>query len=189
MKGDYYKTEASVKAYIELAKNVNGGTLIELLKDYLPLDSKVLEIGSGPGTDWRILNTYFQVIGSDNSDEFINHLKTQNVNGEFLNLDATTLTIKDRFDGIYSNKVLHHLTNDQLSQSIKRQCQILNDSGIICHSFWKGEDSEIFKGLFVNYHDKPDLVSFYKDSFNILYLEYYEEFETDDSILLIAKKK
>ena len=189
MEGTYYKTEDSVREYISLAKDVDGAELIEKLKIFLPKSSSLLEIGSGPGTDWKLLNKDFKTIGSDNSQEFLNHLITENPDGQFLNLDAITLDTNVTFDGIYSNKVMHHLTDDELTQSIKKQHNILNTNGIICHSFWKGKGSEIFKGLFVNYHKKQDLKSLFEDHFEILHLDFYNEFDKDDSILLIGKKK
>lgn len=189
MSNAYYKTKASVKEYISLAKDVNGAELIEKLKQFLPKDSSLLEIGSGPGTDWKLLNKDYRTIGSDNSQEFLNHLISENPDGQFLNLDAISLVTDKTFDGIYSNKVFHHLTHEELTQSIKRQHAILNSDGIVCLSFWRGKGSEIFKGLFVNYHEKQDLINFFEDYFKILYLDFYTEFDKDDSILLIGKKK
>ncbi|MBT8181312.1 MAG: hypothetical protein KJO53_06955, partial [Eudoraea sp.] len=52
-----------------------------------------------------------------------------------------------------------------------------------------GEGSEIFKGLFVNYHSEKALRSFFEPYFDILMIESYAEFEAADSLLLIAKKK
>jgi SAM-dependent methyltransferase len=189
MKGEYYKTKASVEEYINLAKDVSGKQLIEKLKLVLPFNSDLLEIGSGPGTDWKILNNFYNIIGSDNSIEFLNHLIVQHPSGEFLELDAVTLVTDNVFDGIYSNKVMHHLKDDALVDSARRQYEILRSNGIICHSFWKGEGSEIFKGLFVNYHDEQNLREVYKPYFKILSIESYREFEDGDSLLLIARKK
>ena len=188
MEGEYYKTKESVEEYIQLAKDVNGKMLIEKLKQVLTPNSVLLEIGSGPGTDWKILNKSYNVTGSDNSTEFVNYLISENPNGEFLELDASTLEIDKKFDGIYSNKVLHHLKDNELIDSIKRQFEILNSGGIICHSFWKGEGSEIFKGLFVNYHDVANLQEIFKEYFEILSIENYKEFEEGDSLLLIGRK-
>ncbi len=189
MSNKYYHTKESVNEYINLAKDVNGAQLINKLGNYLSPDSVILELGSGPGTDWKILNKSHVVIGSDNSKVFLNHLRTENPNFEFLDLDAITLRTQDKFDAIYSNKVLIHLNDEELKSSIERQYQILNSGGVICHSFWKGVDSEIFKGLFVNYHDKKDIEKFFKDWFDIISIEYYAEFEEDDSILLLGKKR
>ena len=155
----------------------------------MSVNSVILEIGSGPGTDWRILNKVYSVTGSDKSSEFLNHLIAENPYGEFLELDAITLKTDKTFDGIYSNKVLHHLKDNELIDSAKRQYEILNPDGIICHSFWKGEGSEIFKGLFVNYHNEIDLKEIYKNYFEILSIESYKEFEEEDSLLIIGRKK
>ena len=85
--------------------------------------------------------------------------------------------------------MLHHLTNEELRESIKRQDALLDSGGIICHSFWKGQGDEIFKGLFVNYHTPEEIKAFFEENFEILSISDYAEFEKGDSILLIARKK
>lgn len=189
MSGDYYKKKESVQEYIKLAQGANGGLLIEELKKFLPIGSSILEIGTGPGTDYNILKKDYKVVGSDYSKEFLSHLQTSNPDNRFIELDATTLETTEKFDGLYSNKVMHHLEDIELKASIKRQKEILNSNGIICHSFWKGEGSEVFKGLFVNYHSIHDLRLFFEADFEILLLTDYAEFEDGDSILLIGKKR
>lgn len=187
--GDYYQTRESVKEYIQMAKGVDGRQLIDKLKQFLPAHSNVLELGSGPGTDWKLLIKTYQTVGSDNSEEFLRHLKVTNPEGRFLELDAVTLDTKHKFEGIYSNKVLHHLADEDLSKSILRQHELLKPGGIICHSFWTGEGSETFKGLFVNYHTFSSLKRFFGAYFDLLLTEPYAEFETEDSLLMIAKRK
>jgi cyclopropane fatty-acyl-phospholipid synthase-like methyltransferase len=189
MNGEYYHTKESVEEYIKLSKGIDGSELIEKMKAFLESDANLLELGSGPGSDWELLNNYFNVTGSDNSSEFLQHLKAHNPQGKFLSLDATTLQTSAKYSGIYSNKVLHHLTDESLTSSVTRQSEVLIEGGIICHSFWKGEGSEIFKGLFVNYHTDQTLRDFFSDFFDILLLDHYAEFEEGDSILIIAKKK
>ncbi|GAB5554465.1 MAG: hypothetical protein Sapg2KO_40560 [Saprospiraceae bacterium] len=189
MSKNYYKTEASVEEYISLAKDANGEQLIKKLQDYLPANSLLLEIGSGPGTDFRILKKDYRVVGSDYSTEFLKRLVSNNPKDDFLNLDAITLATDKKFDGIYSNKVLQHLSDQDLGKSILRQVEILNQGGIICHSFWKGEGDEIFKGLLVNYQSDESLSALFEDYFEILLLEAYKEFEDGDSLILIGKKK
>ncbi len=190
MKNQYYHSKQSVEEYIKLAEGVNGGELIVRLKEFLPAQASLLEIiGTGPGTDWKILKKDYEVVGSDNSKEFLEHLTTQNPRGRFIELDAITLNTDEKYDGIYSNKVLHHLTNDELAKSIERQTEILNSDGIICHSFWKGEGTEEFKGMFVNYHTDSSLKKLFEKHFEVVVLELYEEFEAGDSLLLIGRKK
>ncbi len=189
MSQEYYKTKESVKEYIRLASGVDGNELINRLKEFLPADSTVLEIGSGPGTDWKLLCKDYKVTGSDSSLEFLSHLTSSHPTGKFIELDAVSLSVNEQYDGIYSNKVLHHLKDNELIDSIERQNEILNSGGIVCHSFWKGKGSEIFKGLFVNYHSELLLRDFFEKYFEILVLENYAEFDEDDSIILIAKKR
>lgn len=189
VKKKYYHTKESVDEYIELAKDVNGEGLIEKLKQELAANSLLLEIGSGPGSDWKILSNTFKVIGSDNSLVFLDHLATQYPHGRFIELDAVTLNTRLRFNGIYSNKVLHHLSDAELLASTKRQYDVLMDDGIICHSFWKGEGSEEFKGLFVNYHTEESLRAVFTEFFEMKSIDSYEEFEESDSLLLIGRKK
>lgn len=189
MEERYYHTPESVLEYIQAAKGFDGKRNIETLKDVLPTDSTLLELGSGPGSDFEILNKRYSVTGSDYSNAFILHLKNKYPNEQFLQLNAATLESNQQFDGIYSNKVLHHLTNDEIADSIERQHEILNTNGIICHSFWMGEGSEIFKGMFVNYHNESELRTYFSRKFEILLLQVYAEFEENDSILLLARKR
>jgi cyclopropane fatty-acyl-phospholipid synthase-like methyltransferase len=189
MSTSYYQNKESVNQYIKLAKDVNSIKLIEKFKPYLNLQSTLLELGSGPGTDWQILSTNFDVVGSDNSTVFLEHLHKTYPSGTFLHLDATSLQTDKTFDAIYANKVMHHLTDKELSQSLGRQHAILNGQGVICHSYWKGEGSEEFNSMFVNYHTEDDLRNFFEPYFKILHIEDYAEFEEGDSLLVIAKRK
>jgi ubiquinone/menaquinone biosynthesis C-methylase UbiE len=189
MNDSYYKTKESVEEYIKMAEGFDGSELIEKLHNYLPSKSVLLEIGSGPGTDFQLLKKNYSVTGSDYSTEFLKRLMRNYKNDEFLNLDAITLETDRKFDGIYSNKVLQHLTNEELRKSVLRQVEILNSNGIICHSFWKGEGDEVFNGLFVNYQTNDSLSVLFENYFEILLLEEYNEFEDGDSLLIIGKKK
>ena len=175
--------------YIQQARGHHGGLHISRLKEFLPLDATVLEIGSGPGTDWKILGEKYRVTGSDNSSEFLKHLHKTFPDGEFLSLDAVTLSINRSFDGIYSNKVLHHLEDKALEASVQRQYEILNPNGIVCHTFWKGVDTELYNDLFVNYHTDKGLRSLFDEFFETLLIQHYQEFDKNDSILFIGKKK
>ena len=189
MSANYYHTKETVDEYIKMAEGHSGVDLIERLRKFLPENSTLLELGTGPGTDWKILCSNYEVTGSDNSVEFLERLRKKEPTADFLELDAVSIEIDKKFDGIYSNKVLHHLENEDLKQSITRQFEVLNPGGIVCHSFWKGEGDEIFKGLFVNYHLESELITYFEKFFEILLIETYPEFDPNDSILLIGRKK
>jgi len=187
--GKYYHTKESVEEYIKMAQGHDGKQIIAKLIQYLPPGSHLLEIGSGPGTDWKLLQEKYQVLGSDQSQEFLNHLQTSFPEGEFLALDAASLATDLRFDGIYSNKVLHHLEDEALKKSILRQYEILRPGGIICHTFWHGQDSETFNEMFVNYHTDEGISLLLGEYFDPLLIKFYEEFDPRDSFLYIGKKK
>ncbi|MDA9066965.1 class I SAM-dependent methyltransferase [bacterium] len=188
--GEFYKTKESVEQYVKSAEGFDGKVLIDKFTKHLTSKATVLEIGSGPGKDLEILskNPDYKVIGSDNSEEFISYLQNKYSIGNFLKLEADTLETDLKFDGIYSNKVLHHLTDEQLISSVNKQAEILNPNGVVCHSFWKGESSEVFKGLFVNYHTIKEVEELFQNEFEILSIELYKEFEADDSILFIGRR-
>lgn len=185
----YYHTKESVDEYINMSAGINGLNIITELKKYLSLNSKILELGSGPGSDYEILDKDFNITGSDMSMEFIDRLKSKYPEGKFLNLDAVTLNTDLQFSSIYSNKVLIHLNDAELESSVVNQHKILNQHGIICHSFWKGDGFETFKGLFVNYQNEKKLRYLFEKKFDIISFNTYKEFETDDSIFMIAKRK
>ena len=47
---------------------------------------------------------------------FVDKYKKENPEADLLKLDAVTLTTNKMFDCIYSNKVLHHLTREDLKK-------------------------------------------------------------------------
>ncbi len=185
----YFHQEENVDEYIKMAEGYDGHELITEFAKLLPRDSSVLEIGMGPGTDLTILRQYYQVTGSDYSEIFVNRYQEANPDEDLLVLDAQTLKTDLKFQGVYSNKVLIHLTRDALSKSIKRQAEVLEPDGIICHSFWHGNKEEIYDGLLFMYYTADELQSFFETEFEIMKIEKYSEIEQNDSIYLIARKK
>jgi len=185
----FYYTKETVEQYIKMAEGYDGRELIERLKKFLPINSTILEIGMGPGKDLKLLNDFYQVTGSDLSPRFIELVREEFSDLDYLNLNATTLETNKIFDGIYSNKVLHHLKDAALRTSIKNQHRILNQNGVVCHSFWKGDKIEEMNGLLFNYHTEDELKELFADKFKIVLLETYQELEEDDSIFLIGVKQ
>jgi hypothetical protein len=56
--------------------------------------------------------------------------------------------------GIFSNKVLQHLTDVEMIESVDNQHKVLNTDGMICHTCWKGEGNEDINGktVFIMYY-------------------------------------
>ncbi|MGB3368706.1 MAG: class I SAM-dependent methyltransferase [Acidaminobacteraceae bacterium] len=184
----YYDDIENVKNYIDMAKESDASALIDKFSMYVGGKSTVLEIGMGPGNDLKLLNKKFIVTGSDKFEKFIDEYKKTNIDSDLIVLDAATLETSRKFDAIYSNKVLMHLTKDELKKSILRQDKILNEKGIVFHTFWKGEGEENFGGMLNIFYKEDELRNIFETKFEIIAIENYLEFEKDDSIILIAKK-
>jgi cyclopropane fatty-acyl-phospholipid synthase-like methyltransferase len=154
--------------YIRMSEGYDGSELIKVLKKHLPSGSSVLELGMGPGKDLDILRESYRVTGSDNSHKFLDIYREKNKHVDLLFLDAVTLHTDRRFDCIYSNKVLIHLSGEQLKLSFDRQRKILHPGGLLLHSFWYGESEEFFNGLRFNYLTEDVLLKIVEPSYEVL---------------------
>lgn len=186
-----YDDPEGVKTYIRMCEEYDGSQLYQALRKHLPDNSTLLELGSGPGLDIEYLKQHYSVTGSDLSDEFLKVCKQKNPEILFIKLDAlnleSTLGKDQKFDCIYSNKVLHHLTEEELQQSLKQQVKLLAPNGLIAHSFWLGEENQQISGMLFTYYKKDDLLDVISEQFEILSTLSYAEFEEDDSLFVIAK--
>ncbi len=185
----FYHNNKNVKDYIDMAEGYDGTFLIEILKKHVSPGSTVLELGMGPGKDLDILRKTFHVTGSDISQIFLDLYQERTGFVDLIVLDACTLEIGRTFDCIYSNKVLIHLTKAELRKSFQRQRAVLNDNGILFHSFWKGTKEEEHHGLRFIYYTKEELRKMIGDGFEIIEIAAYKEIEANDSLYIILKKK
>ena len=185
----FFDTEKGVEQYIKMAEGYDGTELIKILHEHLPANSTVLELGIGPGKDMDILKRTYRVTGSDSSQMFLDKYKMKHQDADLLLLDAVTMKTDRKFDCIYSNKVLHHLSKEDLVNSLQRQKETLNTNGIVFHSFWKGSKIDEFEGLLFTYYETKDLEKIMKSDFDILSLTTYTEMENDDSIYVISRIK
>ena len=111
----YFDDKKNVLEYIKMVEDTEGydpNSIIDKFKKYVPSGSKVLELGMGPGTDFQILNQSYKMTGSDSSNAFLDLYREKDANANLINLDAITLNTTDKYDAIYSNKVLVHLSKD-----------------------------------------------------------------------------
>jgi len=182
----FYDEQKTADQYIEMAEGYDGRELIKALRDHLPDDAHVLEIGMGPGVDLKLLEQYYQVTGSDNSQYFLDRFLETNPQADLLYLDAVKLDTDRRFDCIYSNKVLHHLTTAELEVSLPRQKALLSGSGIVMHSFWRGSGEEEHQGLRFVYQSEESIREMFGKEFQKLDIVVYEEMEPDDSLFVLA---
>ena len=182
----FYADEETANQYIAMAEGYDGQELVEALLIHLPEGASVLEIGMGPGGDLKILKKHYQVTGSDNSQFFLDRYRKSDPNADLLYLDAVELDTERTFDCIYSNKVLHHLTNKELTQSLLRQKAILSSIGLVIHSFWRGTGVEEHHGLKFVYQTEDSLRSVFGKLFSVLDIVVYKEMENDDSLFVLA---
>lgn len=172
-----------------MVEGYDGSKLINELRTNLKDGSTVLEIGMGPGVDLDILKKYYKVAGSDSSKIFVERYKKQHPDSDVFLLDATDIKIHRKFDCLYSNKVLIHLTKEDCLRSFKMQKKILNAGGILFHSFWHGDKVEEHQGLLFTYYTDYELMAMVKDDYDILKVQKYMEFEEDDSLYIVLKVK
>ena len=186
---NYYENKENVDTYTKFAPTHDGALLIEVLGKHLPKDSAVLELGIGPGKDFRQLSRRYRMTGSDFSKLFLQRYREQDPAADLLHLDARTVETDRTFDAVYSNKALIHLSPAELEQSFERQHALLNDNGLILHSFWYGEGEETFDNLQLVYHNEQDLTKRLAASFDIVALQKHAKMADDDSIYVLARKK
>lgn len=185
----FYEDPKNVDDYIKMCEEYDGSNLYALLQQYLPEGKTLLELGSGPGFDMPFLIDHYQVTGSDYSREFLTRCKQKFPSTPFLTIDAKDIKVATAFDCIYSNKVLHHLTEPELTQSLSAQKNALTPAGLIAHSFWIGNENKEMEGLLLTYYRKEHLLSLLREDFEILTSLSYQEFETGDSLFVIARCK
>lgn len=184
-----YLSAEGTERYVKMAEGYNGQLLIKQLKKHLAKESTVLELGMGPGVDLDLLKSHYTVTGSDYSKMFLDRYRKTNPSADLFLLDAATMKTKRRFDCIYSNKVLHHLSHEDLELSIKNQIDVLNPDGIVCHSFWKGTEDQAIEGLFFHYLTLEEVRKLFETQYDIIEVKEYEEMSPEDSIYVLARKK
>lgn len=184
----FFDVEKNVLEYIQMCEGMDGSFLIEILKKYLKPNSTILELGTGPGTDLDILKKNYKATGSDYSQIFLNIYKEKNKEADLILLDAVTLETKRKFDGIYSNKVLHHLSRKDLRKSLKKQKELLKENGILFHTFWHGEKEEEFQALRFIQYKMDELKELTTEDYELIKIKTYEEMNINDSIFVILRK-
>jgi cyclopropane fatty-acyl-phospholipid synthase-like methyltransferase len=184
---DFYNNPASVDEYEKMCDEYNGSALYNVLDKHLADHSTMLELGSGPGIDIEYLHKKYTVTGSDLSDEFLLRCKKRFVDVPFIKLDAVSIKTGKVFDCVFSNKVLHHLSTEELKKSLKRQQEVIAPNGLFAHTFWLGDKEFTMKGMLFFFYNRDRLINLVSEYFTILETYDYNEFEEGDSIFIVAK--
>ncbi len=186
---NFYDDPVNVKKYIQMCNGYDGTDIYKLLSKSLPVGSTLLELGSGGGLDIEYLKRVYSITGSDLSEAFLNVCKEKHPEIPFLKLNVKKLELSEPYDCIYSNKVLHHLTKEELKESLLQQTKFLSAKGLIAHSFWLGDEDEEMHGLLFTYYNRDELISIISESYDILSTLSFQEFKEDDSLFVVARIK
>ncbi len=175
-----------VDKYIEMVSDWdNPNFIFDKIDKLLHNNAKILELGSGTGKDYQKLSEKYEVVGSDYSESFLEVL------GEnFLHIDARNFKLNIKFDMVYSNKVLHHLSIDELASSLQSQYNVLKEDGYVVMTLWYGNSTKEHDGLVSYYYNESHLDQV-KGDFNLVEVVKYKEMdfsEGDDSFLVIMQK-
>jgi cyclopropane fatty-acyl-phospholipid synthase-like methyltransferase len=185
----FYDDPENAEKYVQMAEGYDGAELIKILTSHLPDGKSLLELGMGPGVDLDLLAKHYQVTGSDYSAYFVERYKKANPEADVTVLNAITMDIARQFDCIYSNKVLHHFSDDELRQSFAAQAECLNDDGLLFHSFWRGDSMEEMMGMRFYYRQPEQLAALLGDQLKLVQSAVYTELEKDDSFWVLAQKR
>lgn len=175
-----------------MLKGYDGSWIMDKLNKYLTDGASVLELGMGAGLDLDLLSRKYTVLGTDNSPLFIEDYKVKNTGTEVRLLDAIVMDIDEKFDCIFSNKVLQHFTREDFITSLKNQNHHLNPNGILFMTLWEGEHREelMFDNqLRFTYYTKNDIKEISNNNFKVINIEHYTELENNDSLLVVLQTK
>lgn len=186
----FYHEKENAEAYAAMCEGYDASAQLKLLYQYLPEGSAVLELGSGPGNDLELLLKRYDATGSDYSPAFIEMLQKRFPENEIVQLDAVTIEMSKVFDAVYSNKVLHHLSDEDLKASFARQAEILNPQGYAFHLIWKTLEAPK-EDLGVEFHMRnlEHMKAAMGDLFEIVDFEEFCEFDDGDSLAILTQKK
>lgn len=186
----YFDSEQNVDAYLSMVESYDGAPLMAQLVERLPQGSRVLEIGMGGGADLDLLlDAGFDATGSDASVVFLEKYRKRGGAAPTVCLDARTLETELRFDAVFSNKVLQHLTREETFASLGRQAQLVEPGGLLIHTLWSGEGEDQHHGLLFTKYTKETLGDVMPSSLELVECKTYMEMSADDSLLVVLRRK
>ncbi len=186
---DFWEDPEKVASYISMAEGYDGRALVSRLLRHLAPGSTVLELGMGPGVDLAILAEHYLPTGSDRSSVFVQRHREAHPEADVLRLDAVTLETDRVFEGLFSNKVLQHLTREEMRQSLARQVSLLEPGGIAMHALWYGDGATEEHGLLFTRYTASSLKALLPAQLEVVETSVYEEMEPADSMVAILRRR
>lgn len=183
--------------YKEKTPNEVSGEFIDLLNtfiSFLPLNSKVFELGSAQGRDARYLrNKGIEMYCTDIIPQALKELEQDNFQTSYYDFREKPKTEWfNIFDGVIAKAVFLHATQEVFEKSINNLSEIVKSGGIFCITFKLGEGEEIERekiggDRYFKYYSKLDLEQIIAKNSNFKILDIKE---TEDAkwIQLILKR-
>ncbi|MFV0424929.1 MAG: class I SAM-dependent methyltransferase [Bacilli bacterium] len=182
---DIFNDSEFVNQYYEMLKDYQDEFVQNKFLKFIPKNLKVLELGFGTGLDYFALKDFYEYTISDYSKAFIDEFKKR-YNIDAIQIDAKFIDINEKFDCIFSNKVLHVFTDEELVLSFDSQYNALYSDGYIFHTLWYSKDA--IPDEYANRVNEAKLIELLDKKFEVIHSETYSEMEDEDSIVFIAKK-
>lgn len=115
----------------------------------LKTGSTVLDLGCGNGAlTEQLKNKGFHVIGIDASEELLNIARRNYPDTDFIKADATSFSLDESVDAVFSNAVFHWIDGDKQSSMLHCVYNVLRDNGQFVFEFGgQGNNALIHKGL------------------------------------------
>ncbi len=115
----------------------------------LKTGSTVLDLGCGNGAlTEQLKNKGFHVIGIDASEELLNIARRNCPDTDFIKADATSFSLDESVDAVFSNAVFHWIDGDKQSSMLHCVYNVLRDNGQFVFEFGgQGNNALIHKGL------------------------------------------
>jgi ubiquinone/menaquinone biosynthesis C-methylase UbiE len=141
-------TAKAVKVYDEIAQEyakkigvIPSVNQFELFKKYVPKGSVVLDAGCAAGRDCGLLSSNgYKVTGVDLSKNLLAIAKRENPDLHFELGDIRAMPFGDTsFDAIWANAVIHHLTKEDIEQTLREFYRVLKPGGIVFVATKRGE--------------------------------------------------
>ena len=121
--------------------SAEASSLVEELLPLVPAGSRVLELGSGPGTDALALERAGLVVErTDGASSFVDRFRQGGLSARELDFYADDFG--GPYDAIFANAVLLHAARERLAGVLSVALAAVRTGGVLAATFKKGEGDE-----------------------------------------------
>ncbi|MGL4450920.1 MAG: class I SAM-dependent methyltransferase [Sarcina sp.] len=167
-----FDSREKVEKFLKRHKSYDGRIAL-ILRSYMKKGASVLNIGLNDGKDFEVLKQTYDVVAIDSSQFFIDIYKENNSGAEVYKVDDVKLDIDRKFDCIFSNKLINHLTLEELKESLKKQAQLLEKDGKVFHFFAEGTGELLLGGVTLNMFDENTIRTVIPSDFEVVKFSKY----------------